>query len=129
MEDELIPQIIKDVGFDFNWSEEKVWALDIPPEEMDIFELTWHFNIPFWDENGQKYCLYPLDVINHPNLHQEEYKRTMNSDISYPIDIMENKGKWLILDGLHRLVKCKILGKKKVIVRKIPRERIPEITP
>lgn len=26
--EEKIPQIIKDVGFDFNWEEEKVWVFD-----------------------------------------------------------------------------------------------------
>ncbi len=41
--------------------------------------------------------------------------------------IMENKGRWLILDGLHRLVKAHMQGLKKVQVRVIPRERIPEI--
>ena len=39
-----IPQIIKDVGFDFSWSEEKVWALDVPVEEMAIEELV-HGNL------------------------------------------------------------------------------------
>lgn len=28
------PQIIKDVGFDFMWDSKKVWALNIPVEEM-----------------------------------------------------------------------------------------------
>jgi len=51
----------------------------------------------------------------------------MNADLSYPIDIMENKGRWLILDGLHRLVKAKILGFDKVKVRKIPRTEILKI--
>jgi len=51
----------------------------------------------------------------------------MNSNLNYPIDIMQNKGRWLILDGLHRLIKSKILGMKKVKIRKIPRFEIPNI--
>ncbi len=51
----------------------------------------------------------------------------MNADLTYPIDIMENKGRWLILDGLHRLMKAYSLGMKKVVVRKVPRELIPQI--
>ena len=58
---------------------------------------------------------------------KSEYDRIMNSDISYPIDVMENKGRLVILDGLHRLVKCKILGMDKVKVRIIPRSEIPNI--
>lgn len=121
-----IPQIIKDVGFDFGWSEEKIWKLDVPAEEMDINELTWHFDIPFLWEDGV-YNLKPQEVIDNSEEHKREYERTMRADLSHPIDIMENKGRWLILDGLHRLMKANILKMKKVNVRKIPRKLISEI--
>jgi hypothetical protein len=121
-----IPQIIKDVGFDFDWSEDKVWALNVPTEDMDIQELTWHFDIPFLWEN-RVYNLTPHEVINNPEAHKEEYDRTMRADLSHPIDIMEHKGRWLILDGLHRLMKSSIMDAEKVHVRKISREYIPQI--
>lgn len=124
---ENIPSIIKEVVFDFDWSEEKVWGLDISTEEMSIDELVWHFSIPFLWENGI-YNLTPQEVIDAPESHQEEYQRTMKADTSYPIDIMENKGRWLILDGLHRLMKSVINGHNSVLVRKISREYIPKIT-
>ncbi len=122
-----IPQIIKDVGFDFEWSEEKVWSLNVPTEEMSIDELKWHFDIPFLWENADVYNLKPQDVIDKPMEHGDEYARTMRADLSHPIDIMENKGRWLILDGLHRLMKATIQEESTVQVRKIPREKIPEI--
>ena len=52
----------------------------------------------------------------------------MQSDIAYPIDVMANKDRLVILDGLHRLVKCKLLGMNKVKVRIIPRSEIPNIS-
>jgi len=125
-EKQEVPQIIKDVGFDFDWSEPKVWALEVPVEEINIDELTWHFDIPFLWENGI-YNLKPQEVINNPEIHKEEYERTMHADTSHPIDIMENKGRWLILDGLHRLMKLSISGEKIIKVRKIPRNKISEI--
>ena len=124
---EEIPQIIKDVGFDFSWSEEKVWALEVPVEEMSIKELIWHFDIPFlWEDDV--YNLKPQDVIDNPENHKKEYERTMKADLVHPIDIMENKGRWLILDGLHRLMKASILKMDKVQVRKVSRDFIPKIT-
>ncbi len=123
----VLPKIIEEVGFDFSWSEKKVWDLDVPVEKIDIKELEWHFEIPFWSTKKGYYDLKPNDVINFSENHQEEYNRTMKADLSYPIDIMKNKGRWLILDGLHRLVKAKILGKTKVEVRKVPRDKIPKI--
>jgi len=127
MTKKVLPKIIEEVGFEFNWSENKVWALNIPVEKIDIKELVWHFEIPFWNTKDEYYNLKPNDVINFPKNHKKEYDRTMKSDLSYPIDIMENKGRWLILDGLHRLVKAKILGKTEVEVRKVPRSKIPDI--
>jgi len=122
-----IPQIIKDVGFDFSWDEKKVWALDEPVIEMLIEDLTWHFEIPFLIKDGGVYNLKPVDIIEHPEIYMEEYERTMRAEMEYPIDIMENKGRWLILDGLHRLMKASIQRETKVKVRIIPCERISEI--
>jgi len=118
-----LPDIIKEVGFDFDWDEKKVWTLKYPVEEMNINELIWHFDIPF----HSVYNLRSSQIIENPKKYNEEYKRTMESDLSFPIDIMHNKGRWLILDGLHRLIKANILGLKKVKVRKIPRSEIPNI--
>jgi hypothetical protein len=117
------PKIIKEVGFDFDWDERKVWALKYPIEEINIGELTWHFDIPF----HSVYNLSSSQIIKNPKKYKEEYKRTMNSNLDFPIDIMHNKGRWLILDGLHRLIKANILGMTKVKVRKIPRSEIPNI--
>ncbi|MES3005911.1 MAG: hypothetical protein V4664_03110 [Patescibacteria group bacterium] len=128
MKDSEVPQIIKDVGFDFDWSSKKVWALDEPTEEIDINELLWHFDIPFWEKEGtDDYNLKAWDVIKHPEIEKTHYAKVQAADLIHPIDIMENKGRWLILDGLHRLVKVYIQKEKTVFVRKIPRSRIPEI--
>lgn len=121
------PQIIKDVGFDFSWDNKKVWAIDAPVTEIDINELTWHFDIPFLGKNGGVYNLTPREVLGNTEIHPEEYERTRNADISYPIDIMENKGRWLILDGLHRLMRLSLEGAATVRVRIIPRSYIPRI--
>jgi len=44
------------------------------------------------------YDLKPEEVINNFKKFKKEYERIMKSDLIHPIDIMENKGKWLILD-------------------------------
>jgi hypothetical protein len=123
-----LPEIIKKVGFDFSWDSKKVWKLNYPVEEMDIKELLWHFDIPFHWFDGGIYNLKSKEIIENPEKYREEYDRTMKCDLSYPIDIMRNKGRWLILDGLHRLMKAKIMGLSKVKVRKIPRSEIKNIS-
>lgn len=123
-----LPKIIEEVGFDFHWSEEKVWNLDLPVEEMDISELEWHFEIPFWSKPNGFYDLSPNDVLSNPEKYKEECERTMKANLEYPLDIMFWKNRWLLLDGLHRLVKAKQLGMSRVKVRKVPQEDIPKIT-
>lgn len=123
-----LPQIIKDVGFDFGWDEPDVWGLDYPIEDADISLLDWHFDVPFWNNGEEWYSLKPIDVMGNKEKWADEYERTMRSDLSYPIDIMENKGRWVILDGLHRLLKYRLLGETKIKVRKIPRSEISNIS-
>ena len=122
-----IPDIIKEVGFDFSWDENKVWALNYPVEKMNIKELEWNFDIFFNWHGDEIYNLKSADIINNPDKYKEEYERTMKADLNYPIDIMKNKGRWLILDGLHRLMKAKILSVNQIKVRKIPRIEIDNI--
>jgi hypothetical protein len=123
-----LPDIIREVGFDFSWDERKVWELDAPIEEMPITELTWHFDIPFiWSKPDGYYDVTPSEVVENPDSYPEEYSRTMQADTDYPIDIMYWKKRWLILDGLHRLMKQAIEGKEVVSVRKIPQTAIPVI--
>lgn len=54
---------------------------------MDIKELIWHFDVPFWPYNGEDYNLSPRQVIDDPQKYKEEYERTLKADLSYPIDI------------------------------------------
>src|SRR3989344_2765886 len=128
MEKRKLPKIIKKVCFDFHWEVKKVWALKYPVEKIDMKKLKWHFDIPFHWHGRKIYNLKSIDVINNPKKYKKEYNRTLKSDMRFPIDIMRNKGRWLILDGLHRLMKAEILGMKKVRVRKIPRSEIPNIS-
>jgi len=103
----------------------KLWALEVPVEEMSIDELLWILDVPFWEDKGGNIVITPTEVIN--NLDDFPYHRDKikNCDTSYPIDIMKNKkGKWLILDGLHRLVKMHLNKESKIQVRKIPPEKI-----
>ena len=123
-----LPKIIEEVGFDFSWDERKVWEIDAPVEEMGVDELTWHLDIPFlWSKPDGYYDVRPRWVLEDPQKYVDEYERTLKSDIMYPIDILWWRGRWVILDGLHRLMKQYSEGKVRVNVRKISEASIPLI--
>lgn len=122
-----VPDVIKQVGLDFSWDAEDVWELDVPTEMIPASELTWHFDIPFWSKPGGFYDLSVNEVLAQPDKFPEEYSRIQAADTIHPIDIMDQDGRWVILDGLHRLVKLVGQGSSEVAVRKIPRSMIPLI--
>ena len=125
-----VPYIIKQKGLDFSWDAESVWPLNVPTEVIAASELTWHFDIPFWwSKPDGFYDLSPRQVLDDPKRYDYEYYQIERADTSYPIDIMWQDDRWVILDGLHRLVKLvSIEGNAQVAVRKIPRSMIPLIT-
>lgn len=100
-----------------------MWQLDFPAEDMNVSELVWHYDIPFWSKPGGFYDLKPQEVIDHSEQYAVEYSRTMRAGTTHPIDIMFWRGCWLILDGPHRLLKQTIQGAQTVKVRKIPESK------
>lgn len=103
----------------------KLWALEVEAEEMPIDELTWIFDVPFWEDENGNIVITPREVINNMDAYPYHRDKILNSNTSHPLDIMKNKkGKWLTLDGLHRLVKLFLNKESKIQVRKIPPELI-----
>lgn len=123
-----LPQHIVPYAFDFRWDNSLLWKIDdIAVETIHIDELLWHFDIPWLHTPDGRFDLKPKDVLAKPDLYPLEYTRTQKADVKYPIDIMINNGHWLILDGLHRLMKQVEMGATHVHVRKMPRSRVPDI--
>jgi hypothetical protein len=116
-------------AFDLNfWRDNgKLWEMEIPTEAMDINELRWILNVPFWEDAEGNITIAPNDVLNSPAAYPEHYDRIINADVSFPIHIMPNKnGKWLTLDGLHRLAKLELNGATSVQVKKVTREQVEQ---
>lgn len=103
----------------------KLWALEVPVEEMSVDELLWMLDIPFWEDEKGNIVITPNEVINDPDQYPFHRDKIKAADTSYPIDIMKNKkGNWATLDGLHRLVQLVLKKETTVRVRKIPPELI-----
>ena len=120
-----LPKEIREQGFDFHWDKNKLWVLDIPIEDIDVSELDWQLDLPFWDHEGERYNLHPRLVLENIDLYPDHKNRVLNADIRHPIDAMENQnGKLEILDGMHRLVRLILEGNKKVKGRRISRKFI-----
>lgn len=122
-----LPDSVKEYGFNFYWDNAKVWRLKAPITQLAVSDLEWHFDVPFLWEGEGKYNLRAREVMEHPDIHRKEYDRMCATNSAYPIDVMENKGRLVILDGLHRLMKAYLNKQTHVQVRIIPRRFIPDI--
>ena len=120
--------LINEIGFDFSWDTEKVWWLNEPTVVVPIHTLLWHFDMPFWNsEWTDEYNLTVWDTFLNPQREIHHWDAILNANIQYPLDVMPNKWKLLLLDGLHRLAKLYLMGNTEIPVRIIPQSRIPEI--
>jgi hypothetical protein len=104
---------------------EKLWALNVPVEEMPISELAWMIDIPFWEDAHGNIVISPREVLEDPAGFPDHYARVLKANTSFPLDIMQNgKGRWITLDGLHRLIRLYLRGETVIRVRKIPEDMV-----
>ena len=91
---------------------------------QDVKKFHRFFEVPF----SKLFQNRAGEVLNQTGESKEHQKKVEEANLEYPIDIMKNKDKWLVLDGLHRLAKAYKLGHKKIKVRIISPEKIREVT-
>jgi hypothetical protein len=69
----------------------------------------------------------PAQVKVDPAHYEEHYQRTVAADLGYPLDLLLRNDRWVILDGVHRLLKADVLGLGNVRVRRLPTAMLPLI--
>ena len=63
------------VGLDFgNWEDEKLWALNIPSSKLDIKELEWHLDCPFWVHDMVRDIPLPQEKFCTEKMEQQKNK-------------------------------------------------------
>ena len=88
-------------------------------------ELAWHLELPWWRLDGHPFRLRPAELLADPAQARDQYRRVLAADLRHPLDVVFRAGRWTILDGIHRLAKAVALGRRHVIVRKVPAEALP----
>ena len=117
------PKTLTDAGFDLYFDTSRLRDLPIPTEEKDIQDLIWCFDFPVWEKDGtDDWNLTPREVIENKPYASEHRKRIDAVDLSFPIVVIFNKDKWVIVDGIHRLVKAYMEGHKMVKVKIIQKD-------
>ncbi len=77
---------------------------------INVIDYLHYLQYKCWSNTKNNKYYSPIDVINNQRKYVEEYDKIINSDLKYPIIINKNN----IIDGIHRLSKAYLLGKKKI---------------
>jgi hypothetical protein len=124
----LVPPSLRPVVLDFTWDREKLWAQQLPAEEVALDELRWHLVLPMWSFENDPFVLSPEQVRADPVLYHDQYARTMAADLAFALHALIRPGGTLtLLDGVHRLLKADICGQQTVSVKKLPMDRLDDI--
>ncbi len=117
----LVPAELSPFLLDFAWDLERLWALELPVEDLRVCELEWHLDALFWrGADGRPFTVRPRDVLRAPDVHPWHSDRIHRADLSQPLHVTRRGHRWTILDGTHRLVKLVLLGEPSARVRKVP---------
>jgi hypothetical protein len=89
-------------------------------ELMPLRELDWILELPLWWQGGRPFRLRPRDVLRAPGRFPAQHARALESDLAHPVDVAHHLGRWVTVDGVHRLLKATALGHTAVAMREVP---------
>ncbi len=103
-----IPEQLRFHILPFNWNVEMVWALEAPVNKIERSTLDYLLHLSLWSSisgKGMLFDISPIEVLRDLSSFPHQAERIERADVSFPIDMIDWKGKIWILDGVHRLAK------------------------
>ncbi|TCN34570.1 hypothetical protein EV644_119112 [Kribbella orskensis] len=108
----MTPDSMRDVFPPTRWQLGKLWALDLRVEPVEVADLLWMFDLPLWQLNGERFRVTPNQVAATPMNFRPHYQRVMDADLDFPIHLVAYRGRLVVLDGVHRLLKAHFLRRR-----------------
>jgi hypothetical protein len=113
----------------FDWTEEALWRLDRPVEEVPVETFAWLLDLPLWRWQGRRFQISLRDVLGDPERYRAHREKAERADLAYPVHVTWHRGHWVILDGYHRLLKTLVQGGPTVKVMKVRATDLPVLAP
>jgi hypothetical protein len=122
-----MPPVLRDVVLDFLWDPKLLWSLDLPVTQVPMEELDWHLQLPMWAFEETPFVVTPVQVAQNPEAFTEQYARTLAADLSFPLHVLQRPNRLTVLDGMHRLLRAHLEGRRRVQVKMLPIDRLDDI--
>ncbi|MGZ0147535.1 hypothetical protein ACXJJ3_10730 [Kribbella sp. WER1] len=108
----MMPDALREVFPPYHWQLAKVWELDLKVEPVEVADLVWMFDLPLWQLEGERFKVTPHQVAETPMNFRAHYQRVMDADLDFPINLVAYRGRLVVLDGIHRLLKAHFLRRR-----------------
>jgi hypothetical protein len=130
MERLKLPETLQGVFFDFLWDTRKVWLLPTEPAVVAFDDLAWLLDLTVWTTvpGEARFDLAPRAVLENPGRFPNRWRRILEADLMYPLEMFRSRqGRWVILDGYHRLARHQVERARNIPVRMHPDDCILRI--
>lgn len=108
----MMPEALREVFPPYRWQLAKLWELHLKVEPVEIADLVWMFDLPLWQLEGERFRVTPHQVAETPMNFRAHYQRVMDADLDFPINLVAYRGRLVVLDGVHRLLKAHFLRRR-----------------
>jgi hypothetical protein len=122
-----VPESLRDVLMPFPWDLANLLSLDLAVGTIKVSDYLWMLDLPLWREGERLFAVTPNEVRRHPSDHPEQWKRTLAADMTAPIHITERDERMVVLDGVHRVLRCVVDGRSTLPARIVPMDRWGEL--
>jgi len=101
----------------------KLWkkSNNLKTNRLYLDKLKHNLDKDYWTIliNKKEVYITPNQVLSNPLISPIDYQKIEDADLSYPIIVYNDNGDLDILDGLHRLAKSVMLGRKTIKVKMV----------
>jgi hypothetical protein len=108
----MMPAALREVFPPYRWQLAKLWELDLRVEPVEVADLVWMFDLPLWQLDGERFRVTPNQVAETPMNYRAHYQRVMDADLDFPVNLVAYRGRLVVLDGIHRLLKAHFLRRR-----------------
>src|SRR4051794_9506129 len=112
-----IPPSLRPWLVDVEWDPARLWTIRRPVASLPVAAMRWCFELPWWRApDGGGFAVTPCDVIDHPRTFPEHDLRIAYADLDEPVHVMHRHARWVVVDGIHRVVKAELDDAERVAV-------------
>jgi hypothetical protein len=73
---------------------------------VTVADLAWLLVLPLWQKDRVRFQVNPRQVRADPARLPDHLRPVIESDLAHPIHLVEHRGRLVVLDGFHRLLKA-----------------------